>query len=249
MTARVNAAGSRSQTARPSASSHSKKLRVADQPVFDDLAITGAHLAPRQCRQARRIGQHEPRLVEGADKVFPRRRVDRGLAADRAVDLSQQRGRDLHEIDPAQQRRGGKPGDVADHATAQRDQHRAPLDADGEHVVDQLPEMGQILCAFARREHDRVVRDAVLVKAPAQRREVMTRDLLVGDNDRLPSPQQRQHRRAGALDQAGANENVVASLRERDAQALRRGPDLRLSWLSLHIGGPRHRADSSRARR
>ena len=80
--------------------------------------------------------------------------------------------------------------------------------------------MGQILRAFARRQHDRVVRDAVLVEAPAQRREVMARDLLVGDNDRLPSPQQRQHRGAGGLDQAGADENVVASLRKRDAQAL-----------------------------
>src|SRR3954462_14931744 len=83
--------------------------------------------------------------------------------------------------------------------------------------------MSQILRAFARWQHDRVIRDAVLVEAPAQRREVMACDLLVGDDDRLPSPQQRQYRGAGGLDLSGADDNVIASLRKRDAQSLRCG--------------------------
>ena len=43
------------------------------------------------------VGQHQARLVKGADQVLALGRVDPGLAADRTVDLRQQRRRDLHE--------------------------------------------------------------------------------------------------------------------------------------------------------
>ncbi len=165
MTARVSAAGSRSQTAWPSRFEPFEELGIADQPVFDDLAIAGAHFAARQCRKARRIGENQARLVEGAEQVLAGAGVDRGLAADRAVDLGEQGRRDLHEIDAAQQRRRGEPGNVADHPAAQRHQHRAAFDAAAEDIVDEPAEMREILGALAGRQHDRAVRDAVLLKA------------------------------------------------------------------------------------
>ena len=120
--------------------------------------------------------------------------------------------------------------------------------------IDQPPEMGQILCALARRQHDRVVRDAVLVEAPAQRREVMARDLLVGDDYRLPSPQQRQHRGAGASRSVRGRRQCRSFAPQARRAAARLRPDLALSWLSLHIGGPQHgrtvreRGDDARRR-
>src|SRR5256885_12345424 len=55
-------------------------------------------------------------------------RVDPGLAANRAVDLSQQGRRYLDEIDPAQQCRRSKTGNIADDAATEGDEHRSALD-------------------------------------------------------------------------------------------------------------------------
>ena len=110
------------------------------------------------------------RLMEGADEVLALRRVDRGLAADRAVDLRQQRRRHLHEIDAAQQRRRGKAGDIADDAAAERDEHGAALDAERQDVLAQLGEMREVLGRLAGRQDDRVLRDAGGVEACVQRR-------------------------------------------------------------------------------
>ncbi len=66
----------------------------------------------------------------------------------------------------------------------------------------------------------------------------MARNLLVGDNDRLPPPQQRQHRRSGGFDQPRTDENVITPFRERDAQALGRGL-ISLCHLSLSASGGR----------
>jgi hypothetical protein len=126
-----------------------KKNRIADQPVFDDLGITGAQFTRRQGCERAGVRKHQARLVEGAEQVFAGARIDRRLAAHRAVDLSQQGCRDLDEIDAAQQRRRGKSRDIADHPAAQRDQHRPALDAASEDLIDEAAEMGEILGRLA----------------------------------------------------------------------------------------------------
>ena len=67
------------------------------------------------------VGQHQARLMEGADQVLALRRVDAGLAADGGVDLRQQRGRHLHEGHAAAHDAGGEARQIADHAAAERD--------------------------------------------------------------------------------------------------------------------------------
>ena len=66
--------------------------------------------------------------MKGAEQVLAMRRVDAGLAADRGIDLRQQRGRHLHEIDAAADDRCGKAGEIADHAAAERDDEIVALD-------------------------------------------------------------------------------------------------------------------------
>ena len=73
--------------------------------------------------------------MEGADQVLALRGVDAGLAADRGVDLGEQRGRQLHHAHAAPQDAGGKAGQVADHAAAQRNDAIAPLDAELEQAL------------------------------------------------------------------------------------------------------------------
>jgi hypothetical protein len=194
---------------------------VAYQAVFDDLAIAGPHLARRQCSERAGVGQHQARLVEGAEEVLARSRIDRGLAADRAVDLRQEGRRDLHEVDAAQEGRGGEPGDVADHPAAERHQHRAAFDATGENILDEPAEMSEVLGPLSRRQDDRVLLDADRRKAVAQCREMMPRHVLVGDDDGLTPAHHRRDQVSGAGDQPGADQDLIAALAEFDAQAFR----------------------------
>ena len=63
-------------------------------------------------------------LVEGADQILLAERVDRGLAADRAVGLGEQGRRHVDDRAAALEQGGGKPGNVADAAAAKRDDRR-----------------------------------------------------------------------------------------------------------------------------
>ena len=45
-----------------------EETAVADQTIFDDLGVTGAKLARRQRRQRVDVGEHQRRLVKGADQ-------------------------------------------------------------------------------------------------------------------------------------------------------------------------------------
>ena len=81
---------------------------IAEQAELRDLRIAGAEVARGQRVEQRGIGDHQDRLVERADQVLAMARIDRGLAADRGVDLRQQRGRHLHHVEPAAQDRGAR---------------------------------------------------------------------------------------------------------------------------------------------
>ena len=101
---------------------------VAEHAVFRHFGIAGAELARRQRIEHGGVGDDQDRLMEGAEQILALRRIDPGLAADGGIDLRQQRGRHLHEIDAAAQDRGGKAGEIADHAAAERDDEIVALD-------------------------------------------------------------------------------------------------------------------------
>ncbi len=56
---------------------------IAEQTVFGDLGIAGAEFAFRQRVEQRGVGDHQNRLMKGADQIFAVARIDAGLAADR----------------------------------------------------------------------------------------------------------------------------------------------------------------------
>ena len=105
-----------------------EERRIAEQSVFGDLGIAGAELALRQRVEQRGIGNDQDRLMEGADQVLALKRIDAGFAADRGVNLRQQRRRHLHKVEAASHARGSEPGKVPDHATTERQHKIAPLD-------------------------------------------------------------------------------------------------------------------------
>ena len=57
-------------TSRQLASSQAKKFGVAEQPVFGDLGVAGAEFALRQRVEQRGVGDHQDRLMEGADQIL-----------------------------------------------------------------------------------------------------------------------------------------------------------------------------------
>ena len=72
--------------------------------------------------------------MERADQVLAVGRVDAGLAADRGIDLGQQRRRDLDEAHAPPHDRRREAGEVADHAAAERHHEVAALHAGGDHA-------------------------------------------------------------------------------------------------------------------
>ena len=143
-------AGPPAKTSRQWLSSHSNNAEIAEQAVFHHLGVTGAQLALRQGVEQRGVGNHQDRLIERADQVLALAGVDRGLAADRRIDLGQQRGRHLHVIDAAPDHRCGKTRQIADHAAAERDDQIAALDPGGDQSIADPLEHAEALAGSHR---------------------------------------------------------------------------------------------------
>ena len=77
-----------------------EKAAVVDEPILDDLSEAGAEIALAQGIETSGVGQHQRRLMKGADEVFSVPRIDSRLAAHARVDLSEQRRRDLNQRTP-----------------------------------------------------------------------------------------------------------------------------------------------------
>ncbi len=154
----------------PVAFEPSEEVAVADQAVFGHLGVAGAELARAQRVEDAGVGEHQRRLVEGADEVLAERRVDRRLAADAGIDLGEQGRRDLDEAHAAPQARRAEAGEIADDAAAERDDEVAPLDPRLDQRVADPREFGVGLGRFARRADDDRGRQPGRLEALQQRR-------------------------------------------------------------------------------
>ncbi len=133
-----------------------EELGVLDDAVLDDLGHAGVELALRQRLQHAHVDQDAARLPERADHVLGARQVDADLAADRAVDLREERGGHLHEGQAAGERRGDEPGQIADHAAAYRDDRRLAVGPFLEHPLPQLDRHVDRLALLARVDDQQI---------------------------------------------------------------------------------------------
>ena len=97
------------------------EISAAQEVILGHLAEAAAHLAWRQCRQHGGIADDPVRLPERADEVLAFGQVDTGLAPDGRIDLRQQGRRDVNDRHAAVVARGGKPADVGNDTSADRD--------------------------------------------------------------------------------------------------------------------------------
>ena len=159
-----------------------EKLGIENHAVLDHFGQPGAILALAQRRQHGRVDEHSGRLPEGADHVLGARQIDAHLAADRAVDLRQQRGWHLHEAQPAGERGGDEAGQVADHAAADGNHDRLAIGADGQQLVPQAGGRVDRLRGFTRLDDQQVDGHSVLGQAFGSRGGVRPLDVQVGDD-------------------------------------------------------------------
>ena len=142
-------AGSASRAA--SRLSRANRSALQAMPYLIDLVQAGAVLAPRQRSQEQGIGDDEARRVEGADEVLAGREVHADLAADRRVDLRQQRRRHLDERDAAQEGRGREARHVADDAAPDGHDDRPAVGAPARPARRRFARPRRGACAARRR--------------------------------------------------------------------------------------------------
>ena len=133
-----------------------EQIAARGHAVLDDFVQAGAELAARQRFEQRRIDGDERRMVEGADQVLAERVIDAHLAADRAVDLREQRGRDLDQPDAAQVRGRDEPRHVADDAAADRDDAGAAIGLQLDQRFVRARDRRELLVALAVGQQDRL---------------------------------------------------------------------------------------------
>jgi len=126
---------------------------IGQKAMLEHFRQPCRQLARRQAAQHRRVGHDHRRLVKSADQVLAGRMVDAGLAADRGIDLRQQRGRHLHHAHAAHEYRRGKAGDVAHDPAAQCHHDAAAVRAGLHQRVDHLGDRLQILRGLAVADH------------------------------------------------------------------------------------------------
>ena len=187
---------------------------VAEQSEFGDLGIAGAEFALRQRVEQRGVGDHQNRLMEGADQILAVAGIDAGLAADRRIDLRQQRRRHLHEVEAAPHAGRGIAGEIADHAAAERDHQIAALDARRDDRLAHGFEGRVVLGALAWRHDDgRTFNAGRLQRAPRpppddawpRSASVTIATLAAGRSALMRSPSDR--------DQPAADDDVVGARR------------------------------------
>ena len=129
-----------------------KERRIAQQPVFHDLAIPRQEIAWGERAKYGGIGQHEAGLVECTDQVLAKRRVDPRFATHGTINLRQQGRGHLHKTHTTPHNGGGKARQITDHTTAKGDNHIAALDFLGDKPFNGAAELVPAFCGLARRQ-------------------------------------------------------------------------------------------------
>src|SRR5262249_18292934 len=114
--------------------------------------------------------------MERPDEVLAVVRIDCGLAADRGIDLRQQRGGNLDIVETTADNRGGKAGEIADDAAAERYHDISALDARGNQRFADSLEHREAFRSLARWHRHRRGVDASGAKCSLRRGKMVRRD-------------------------------------------------------------------------
>ena len=195
---------------RPALLEPSEERGIAEEPVFHHFGVARAELAGAERVEHGNVGEHEARLMEGADQVLALGGVDAGLAADGGIDLGEERGRDLHQPDAAAEDACGEAAEIADDATAERHDRVAALDAELEQLLRDLGEHREAFARFAGRHHHLAEEEAA--EARLQALQIKPGHRRVADHGAAGAGHRGGNARAGAVEQRRADDDVIAPL-------------------------------------
>src|SRR5271165_6797791 len=147
--------------------------------------------------------------MKAADQVLAGGKVHSGLAADRGVDLSQQRGRDLDHRDTAHENGGEKACHVREDAATECNDDAGPVAAPAGNLLGEGLYVGETLARFAAGEIEEIVWAAL--HAAIQRGAVVPPNVLGRDHKDLAGL--RRDKAAGLVENAALHLGMVGALR------------------------------------
>ncbi len=153
--------------------------------------------------------------MEGSDEVFALRRVDRGLAADRGIDLGQQRGGDLNVASATPQDARCEAGQVADHPAAERNDKIGSLRSQFQQSLAQGSELAEALGRLAGLQDNGAGVTSDRLQPGFQGAEMVSRDILVGDDRTATLADVAFDRRCGTIEQSRPDQDVIGAVAER----------------------------------
>ncbi len=141
--------------------------------------------------------------------------IDAGLAADRGIDLRQQRRRHLDETDAAHVTRCRKTRDVADHAATERDHRGVALCARLDEPIENRLHRGQGLVRLAVGQRD--ARDVAAFEVREQLVQIERLHGLVRNDEAVVATQMLAKVEVAA-EQAATDNNGIAAVPEFDSE-------------------------------
>ena len=190
-----------------------ERLLACEHRGLDDLAESARVLGVVEGREDLGVAEHLGGLVEGACEVLSRVEVDGGLAADRRVDLGEERGRDLDHGQAALEERCAEAREVAHRAAAVGHEDGAAGERGPCAELERLPEDGERLDVLAAVELQR--------RPPCGERTVGGEHSGVSDGRDAPVARDARGDLAGARAKPRAHEHVVAVRAELEPDAAR----------------------------
>ena len=144
--------------------------------------------------------------MERSDHVLAQGVIDRRLAADAGIHLGDKAGGYLHEVHAPHVGGGDKTGQIADHASPQRQDPPAAVEPGADELAADRVDAAEVLGRVAAAEGDRMDAKAGLGEALGHRGQIVRRHWLVGDDGHDGS----QARRGAPDPQSG--QDVVADV-------------------------------------
>ncbi len=160
--------------------SQSKNVASPRRPY---LATSASRLASRARQSGKdvRIGDDETRLMKDANQVLTLRRVDAVFAADGAVDLGEQRRRDLYKRMPRRRMPAAKPA-----RSPMTPPPNATTKSPRSRPISSRPSLTssvvRSICGFRPRQHDRTGEAVFPPERGFQGREVVAGDVFISDD-------------------------------------------------------------------
>ena len=166
-----------------------EQQRIPDAAVLDHFGEPGSEFPVRERGQRVRVRDDRQGLMKRTDQILAARVIDSGLAADRRVDLREQRRGDLHVAHAPLVAGRREARNVADHPAPQGQYRGIAIHFLGDQRIEHPSGGLQRLVLLAVRQY--ALGDPLRGEGVRQFREVQLRDGGIGHDQQIPAADAR----------------------------------------------------------